>query len=164
MIGRNIKYLIVAVLAVLAVGVSFADEAQTEVTGSASYFKPDGGNSSWSLNGEIAFPLSSGAYILAGPSFEIINGEDDFQAFGAVIEWNLFGKASGFFVSGAGLYDPDAPEGRDSYTLDARAGGKLRIGKSKSGLIKAYAEKTVDGYGESEDLRGVVAIGFALGN
>lgn len=128
----------------------------TELTGSAAYFRPDGGSSSWSAGGEVAFPITSSGHLLVGPAIQFIDAEEDFQAIGGVIELNLMG-GSGLFVGGRGLYDPDAADGTDSHTVDARAGFKAVF--NKGGLLKVYLDKTLDGYGESEDLRGTVAFG-----
>jgi hypothetical protein len=127
----------------------------TELTGSATYSRPDGGHSSWAAGGELAIPLGQG-YVLVGPAIQFVDAEEDFQAIGGVIEFNLM-KGSGLFVGGRGLYDPDAPEGADSHTVDARAGFKATF--NKGGLLKLYLQRTVDGYGKSEDLAGVAAFG-----
>lgn len=149
---------ILTVLAMLCIGITISmagPKPLTELTGSASYSKPDGGSSSWAAGAELAIPLGSG-YVLVGPAIQFINAEDDFQAIGGVVEFNLM-KGAGLFVGGAGLYDPDAPEGADDYTVDARAGFKAVF--NKGGMLKVYLSKTVDGYGKSEDLRGVAAFG-----
>lgn len=130
-------------------------KALTELTGGASYSKPDGGNSSWAAGGELAIPIGSG-YVLAGPAIQLVNAEEDFQAIGGVLEINLM-KASGLFVGGRVLYDPDAPEGADDHSADLRGGFKAVF--NKGGLLKIFLEKTVDGYGESEDLVGAAMFG-----
>lgn len=152
------KYLF-TLLVITFLGASLAlagPKPLTELTGGASYFKPDGGSSSWAAGGELAFPVSGKGHLLIGPAIQFVNAEDDFQAIGGVIEINLMG-GSGLFLGGRALYDPDAPEWADSHTLDARAGFKAVF--NKGGLLKVYLEKTVDGYGESEDLAGAAMFG-----
>jgi hypothetical protein len=132
-----------------------APKPLTELTGSAAYSKPDGGSSSWSAGGELAIPLGSG-YVLVGPAIQFVDAAEDFQAIGGVFEVNLM-KGSGLFVGGRGLYDPDAPGGADDHTVDVRAGFKAVF--NKGGLLKVYGERTIDGYGKSEDLRAMAAFG-----
>lgn len=141
-------------LALLIAIPCFAADQKTELTGGASYFKPDGGNAVWALSAEVSFPLTS--FIRVGPAVEIINAEEDFQAFGGLVELDFMGD-SGLFAAAIGLYDPEAPEGLDSHTLDVRGGFRHVIGGG--GLLKFYLEKTVDGYGKSEDLVGAAAFG-----
>jgi hypothetical protein len=150
------KYLIAVVMFVVLGALAYAGpKPLTELTGSAAYSKPDGGNSSWWAGAELAIPLGSG-YVLVGPAIQFVDAAEDFQAIGGVLEFNLM-KGAGLFIGGRGLYDPDAPEGLDSHTVDARAGFKAVF--NKGGLLKVYLEKTVDGYGKSEDLRGVAGFG-----
>lgn len=152
------RYTLLAVLAswgILAGPVLAGPKPLTELTGGASYSKPDGGSSSWAATGELAIPLGSG-YVLVGPAIQFVDAEEDFQAAGLILELNLMG-GSGLFIGGRGLYDPDAPEGADSHTVDARAGFKAVF--NKGGLLKVFLEKTVDGYGKSEDLAGTAMFG-----
>ena len=151
---------ILTILAMLCIGITVlsAADGRTELTGGASYFKPDGGNSMWEFNAEFSVPF--GKYVRGGPAVKMINAAEDFQAFGAVLEIDFMGE-SGLFVEGAGLYDPEAPEGVDSHTVDLRGGYRQVI--NGGGLLKIYLEKTIDGYGESEDMRGAAAFGVRFG-
>lgn len=156
----KVRAAVLAVLVALAVlaatGPALAGpKPLTELTGGASYSKPDGGNSSWAAGGELAVPLGSG-YVLVGPAIQFVDAEEDFQAIGGVLEVNLM-KGSGLFAGGRVLYDPDAPEGADDHTVDARAGFKAVF--NKGGLLKVFLTKTVDGYGKSEDLTGTAMLG-----
>lgn len=154
------RALLLAVVLVASFGLALADsDGKTELTGGVSYSKPADGNTSWSLSGEGIFPLTNHGYLRFGPAVQIVDGEEDFAAFGIVAEINLMGD-SGLFFGARGLYDPDASEGFDDHTVDGRVGYKQVVGKEGGGLFKLFAEKTVDGYGKSEDLRGSVLFGL----
>ena len=157
----RLKYLMACLLVMIAVP-AFAHGkkcvALTELTGSASYFRPDGGRHSYAVGGELAFPLFQGGYVYLGPAVSLRdNGPEDFQAIGGVVQF-VFTGHDGLFAEGVVLYDPDAPQGADSHTLDVRAGFKW--GVNKGGMIKVYGQKTVDGFGKSEDFSAAGAIGL----
>lgn len=152
------KYLMAVLMFAVLGAMAYAGDGRSELTGGASYSKPDGGSAAWSAGAEFSVPF--GKYFRGGPALQIVNAAQDFQAFGGVLEIDFMGE-SGLFAACAGLYDPEAPEGADSHTVDCRGGFRQVVGGG--GLIKVYLERTIDGYGESEDLRGAASFGVRFG-
>lgn len=130
-------------------------EAFTELTGAFSYTNPEHGKAEWTLGGEVLWPLLKDGYLYIGPALTIHDGAVDSQSAGAVGEWRFTG-VNGPFVRASVAYDLDQKKNFDQHTVDAAGGFIFAAGKS--GAIKLYAERSVSGYGKSNDLRGVGSI------
>lgn len=143
-------------------------EAFPELTGSASYSKPDGKSADWTVGGELLFPLLMDGYLFVGPAVAIRNGLHDSTAAGVVGEF-VFAGVNGTFVGASALYDLDSDNGKhrkhgkhtdaaDDFSFAARAGFKFATGRRplhRNAFVKVYAE-----YDDDDDLRGVGAIGL----
>jgi hypothetical protein len=163
--NRSVKRTAVlfALFALLTASVFAGLPEKSELSLGGTYVNPKEGIATWALSTELLLPLASG-HILVGPSMQFVNqsGEaDDVGFLGGAVEWNLTGKATGFFLGAAGLYDMLAEsDDLDNYTIAGRGGFKLPI--TKGGVLKIYASKVIDGYGDDGAINGALAAIFVF--
>ena len=152
---RTIACLVLALL--LAGAVAFAGvPPKTELSASGAILHPKEGPVEWQLGGELLAPLGSG-HVLLGPSLQI-HSDSDLTEAGAVLEFNLAGKKLGPFFGAEASYLVKDPDVGDRESIAARAGVKAPIGES--GLMKIYAERTVQGRGkDAVDYAAILGLG-----
>lgn len=138
-------------LMVLATACSLAlagPPPKSELVVSGSFVSPKDSDRVWTLDGQLAVPITNGGTVLLGPKIHTGSNDDD-RAIGAVFEVNFNGSSkSGLFVGVEGLYDVKRVDGETRYAVDGLGGLKIEVGKGAA--IKVYASKTVDGRGKDD--------------
>lgn len=132
------RFLTVLAIACFAITVSAAGvPAKSELTFSASAFKPADGSTVWSGTGEMLYPIFGN--LIAGPSVTLADlGDVQGGAFGVAGELGV-GKTSGLFLGAAVLKNTGDLADQAEYTGQARVGVKFG---GQHGFVKVYASQT----------------------
>jgi len=125
--------------------------AKSELGVSGTFVKPKGDSAIYAFDGQVAMPVDTKGYFLAGPKLHF-DSDDAKTAAGAVLEVNFGGTAkSGLYAGVNGLYNLKDVAGTERYTVAADFGAKIAIGAGGSGF-KVFADKPVAGRGKDDSV------------